>query len=106
MVEKNSKPADLFLVTVYLDTQEYVSLDMSFNDFINLMWCIKTMSFISIWNKIFNKMHIVWFKSWLSPIVSMNVSEFIHSVSTNPTKWWMTREECYTERCDKSIKNK
>lgn len=93
-------PKWLYEVTLKLDCSYILSQEMSFSDYIHLMWEIKTMAFISFWKKVINKMHIVEIESTLSPHIVMSVWWFIHEQKVKASDLWKTREGLYNERCE------
>ena len=90
-------------VYIYTDDWGNVEWEMSFNDYIWLMWDLKTKAFITLWNKVINKMHILNVDTDLSPIVSMSISDFIHQQKEKICGGYDSREKAYSEWCDEIL---
>lgn len=111
MEEKELLPKGFCKVTLQLDykvtTDGYrvpicsdeITQEMDFGDYISLMWKLKTMAFVSLWNRVINKMHIVNIESTLSPHIVMSVWDFINEQRIWAFDLWKDREELYNEWC-------
>lgn len=92
---------DEYQVKILLDNWEILTKKEDFNGYIKMMRDLKKKSFITCKDYTINKMHIVYIKTTLSPILVHDVNSFIHQQSREAFDKWMTWEEAYTEWCEK-----
>lgn len=70
----------------------------SFDDYIWLMWNIKTKAFVNVWGKLINKMHILKIEADVWADLAKSVNDFIHEQKDSAYQRWMTRTELYDRR--------
>lgn len=92
---------DTYQVKILLDNWEILTKIEDFNGYIKMMRDLKKKSFITYIDYTINKMHIVYIKTTLSPILVHDVNSFIHQQSREAFDKWMTWEEAYNEWCEK-----
>ena len=95
------KRQQTYTIKIYMVGQtEPIERELSFCDYISLMWSIKSKAFVALWSLSINKMHILKIDVEMSPHVAMSVNDFIHEQKDNAFKEWLTWEELYNRRCE------
>lgn len=97
MTEDVWKPSWLKNVRIFLVWWETIERDLSFNDYIGLMWSLKTKAFITLGRETINKMHILKIDTDFWPHLAMSVSSFIAEQKEKAFDTWFSREEIYKE---------
>lgn len=86
-----------FKMKVILDstTDNTIVVTITLDEYLKVMWQLKTRAFITIWNHTINKMHIVCINTPISRTMNLLINDFIHEQKTDVTLDWEFRRDVF-----------